>query len=125
MADELSEFQVSAFRDAFNEFDEDGDGFITSRELGKVLAALGRNPTDFELVRTQLLRHHPNKSYYHLSVFKNLKTALKNFTRSLKLLVTFDRMMPQKSYRHIWKAESLRISKICTILLYLHSVKRY
>ena len=50
MADELSEFQVSAFRDAFSEFDEDGDGFITARELGKVLTSLGRNPTDLELV---------------------------------------------------------------------------
>ena len=56
MAEELSDFQVSAFRDAFNEFDEDGDGFITSRELGKVLASLGRNPTDFELVSLAIYR---------------------------------------------------------------------
>jgi len=54
MCDELSEFQISAFRDAFNHFDEDGDGFITTRELGKVLTALGRNPTDSELVKLKL-----------------------------------------------------------------------
>ena len=51
MADELTEFQISAFKEAFTYFDEDGDGFITTRELGKVLSSLGRNPTDTELVR--------------------------------------------------------------------------
>ena len=55
MCDELSEFQISAFKDAFSHFDEDGDGFISTRELGKVLTALGRNPTDSELVKSTFI----------------------------------------------------------------------
>ena len=56
MAEELSEFQVAAFREAFSFYDEDGDGFITARELGKVMTSLGRNPTDSELVTNKTIK---------------------------------------------------------------------
>ena len=40
---------VLELREAFNLFDQDGDGKITSQELGTVMRRLGHNPTDAEL----------------------------------------------------------------------------
>ncbi|KDE04550.1 calmodulin [Microbotryum lychnidis-dioicae p1A1 Lamole] len=47
--DQLSEEQVSEFKEAFSLFDKDGDGTITTRELGTVMRSLGQNPTEAEL----------------------------------------------------------------------------
>lgn len=37
------------FKEAFSLFDKDGDGNITSHELGTVMRSLGANPTEAEL----------------------------------------------------------------------------
>lgn len=37
------------FKEAFSLFDKDGDGTITSKELGTVMRSLGQNPTEGEL----------------------------------------------------------------------------
>ncbi|XP_004712675.1 calmodulin-like protein 3 [Echinops telfairi] len=49
MADQLTEEQIAEFKEAFSLFDKDGDGSITTRELGTVMRSLGQNPTEAEL----------------------------------------------------------------------------
>mmetsp|Transcript_8066 Transcript_8066/g.8928 ORF Transcript_8066/g.8928 Transcript_8066/m.8928 type:complete len:150 (+) Transcript_8066:46-495(+) len=49
MVDQLSEDQVAEFKEAFSLFDRDGDGAITTTELGTVMRSLGQNPTESDL----------------------------------------------------------------------------
>ncbi|KAK4789424.1 hypothetical protein SAY86_016728 [Trapa natans] len=49
MAGQLTDDQVSEFKEAFSLFDKDGDGCITTKELGTVMRSLGQNPTEAEL----------------------------------------------------------------------------
>nr|QCS27825.1 XCaMP-G [synthetic construct] len=46
---QLTEEQIAEFKEAFSLFDKDGDGTITTKELGTVLRSLGQNPTEAEL----------------------------------------------------------------------------
>ena len=46
MADLLTEEQIYEFKEAFALFDKDGDGDITTQELGVVMRQLGQNPTE-------------------------------------------------------------------------------
>merc|ERR1712087_75486 len=48
-ADQLTEEQIAEFKEAFSLFDKDGDGTITTKELGPVMRSLGQNPTEAEL----------------------------------------------------------------------------
>lgn len=41
--------QEKEYKEAFNLFDSDGDGTITSKELGVVMRSLGQTPTEAEL----------------------------------------------------------------------------
>lgn len=45
----LDDEQIAEFKEAFGLFDKDGDGSITSVELGTVMRSLGQNPTEEEL----------------------------------------------------------------------------
>ncbi|XP_026578673.1 uncharacterized protein LOC113451503 [Pseudonaja textilis] len=45
----LTEQEIAEFKEAFMLFDRDGNGTITTRELGTVLRSLGQNPTEAEL----------------------------------------------------------------------------
>lgn len=49
MSDELTEAQKEEFREVFGLFDKDGDGTISTKELGTVMRTLGQNPTDAEI----------------------------------------------------------------------------
>ena len=50
MADQLTEEQIAEFKEAFSLFDKDGDGTITTKELGTVMRSLGQNQTEAELM---------------------------------------------------------------------------
>ncbi|XP_032240595.1 calmodulin-A [Nematostella vectensis] len=47
--EDLSQEQLEEYRDAFEHFDKDSSGSITTRELGGIMRSLGENPTEIEL----------------------------------------------------------------------------
>ncbi|XP_033763698.1 calmodulin-A-like [Pecten maximus] len=47
--EQLKEDQIAEFKEAFSLFDKDGDGTITSKELGTVMRSLGQHPTESDL----------------------------------------------------------------------------
>ena len=49
MAEHLTDEQTAEFKEAFALFDKDGDGTISTKELGMVMNSLGQKPTPQEL----------------------------------------------------------------------------
>lgn len=47
--EQLTEEQIAEFKEAFNLFDREGKGVITTKDLGTIMRALGQNPTEAEL----------------------------------------------------------------------------
>ena len=45
----MTDEQIAEFKEAFSLFDRNGDGKITTTELGTVMRSLGLNPTQAEL----------------------------------------------------------------------------
>ncbi|CAO3591805.1 unnamed protein product [Absidia cylindrospora] len=49
MADQLSDERLAEYRDAFNLFDRDRNGYIDTKELGAVMKSLNQNANEAEL----------------------------------------------------------------------------
>jgi len=49
MVDTLTQEQIAEFKNAFDLYDKDEDGFISIESVGIVMRALGINPTEIEL----------------------------------------------------------------------------
>ncbi|KAL6280016.1 hypothetical protein ACE6H2_016897 [Prunus campanulata] len=49
MSHELSEEQVEELKQAFDTFDKDGNGTITTDELSNVMTSLGQSPSEEDL----------------------------------------------------------------------------
>ncbi|XP_074503412.1 calmodulin-alpha-like isoform X2 [Sebastes fasciatus] len=49
MADQFTEEEIAGYKKAFDVFDHDGNGQITTKELGKAMCSAGQNPTKAEL----------------------------------------------------------------------------
>ena len=49
MTDVLSPEKIQIYRETFKAFDRNGDGTISTKELGVVMRTLGQNPTEAEL----------------------------------------------------------------------------
>lgn len=50
MSNNLTTEQLEELKEAFSIYDLDGDGIITTRELGSVMRTLGLNPTEAEIL---------------------------------------------------------------------------
>ena len=48
----LTDEQISEFREAFQLFDKEGNGYIATKQLGMAMRSLGQNPTEAELMDT-------------------------------------------------------------------------
>ena len=48
--DKLSQEQIGELKQAFQMFDRDQGGSISSKELGRVMRAMGMNPTEAEIM---------------------------------------------------------------------------
>uniref|UniRef100_A0A2I2ZRK8 EF-hand domain-containing protein n=1 Tax=Gorilla gorilla gorilla TaxID=9595 RepID=A0A2I2ZRK8_GORGO len=49
MADQLTKEQIAEFEEAFSLSYKDGNGAITTKELGTIMRSLGQNPAESEL----------------------------------------------------------------------------
>ena len=72
------------FKEAFSLFDKDGDGTITTKELGTVMRSLGQNPTEAELqdmineVDADGMRRHPSINFHFTKAFYVQEPCLKS-----------------------------------------------
>ena len=90
---QLTEQQISEFREAFSLFDKDGDGHVTAKELMIVLSSLGVTPTQEEV--SQMIEEVDVNSNGEIEfeefcvlMVRNMKDKddLQTFTEAFKIL---------------------------------------
>ena len=56
----VTDAELDSFKETFMMFDKDGDGSVSTKELGAVMRSLGNNPTEEELEdMIDVIRHYP------------------------------------------------------------------
>ena len=80
-ADQLTEEQIAEFKEAFSLFDKDGDGTITTKELGTVMRSLGQDPTEAEL---QDMINEVDANGNGTIDFPEFLTMMARYTRKMK-----------------------------------------
>lgn len=65
MIRQLTEEEIEEFKEAFLLFDKDGNGTISTKELGIAMRALGQNPTEQVNFRLFLCLKAGGEDYFH------------------------------------------------------------
>ena len=76
MADHLTDEQTAEFREAFALFDKDGDGTISTKELGTVMNSLGQKPTP----QVSFASHHFHTIFMTNKTFSNVHLSAEKFS---------------------------------------------
>jgi len=106
---QLSEEQISEFKEAFALFDRDGDAQLTTSELGVVMRALGLTPTESDLKEMITSVDKDNNGKLDFPEFLNL-VALRRLgemddTEVREAFRVFDRedngLISEAEFRHI------------------------
>ena len=66
-AELLTDEQISDFKDAFDSFDADFDGQISTQELSGVLSTLGQHPSEAEL--QDMVKKHLKSNIFFNNLF--------------------------------------------------------
>jgi len=104
MAKKFTDEQVAEFKQAFALFDTDGNGFVTTDELGTVMRSLGQKPTG---------TFYTNSFYFHSSTLHpNINHFIFNFySKFLLLFSTYIRPLITSSILYINKSKSTTTKK--------------
>ena len=75
MADQLTEEQIAEFKEAFSLFDKDGDGTITTKELGTVSCIIRYFPDKLLRLLTKFLSFSNVISLYLSGLLRSITTV--------------------------------------------------